>query len=484
MLRKPAREIMVAGYNDALASTCGRSTRDIVTDKRASKPFPSFELNRETRAVDFWKTMQKGAYYAVGMGGTTTGRGANILMVDDPYKTREEAESKTIRQKIWSFYTASLITRLQPDVDGQPAIQIVTHTRWHPDDIGGRILESEEFKNGEWIHLNFAALREKDTSVYISRSDLPQDDPRYIPQTSEVNGKKRKLMHKHVKPSDRLVLQKPKQVALWPERFPVEYLLKTKKAIGDREFEALFQQNPYIIGGNIMKESWFRRYGPEELPTNFHAVVIAADTAFKAKTQNDYSVAIVGGVTDTGDIYVLSVYRDKLDFPALKKKVIGINATWRGKGLRGWWVEDKASGQSLIQELKANSGVIMLPWKPGSDDKVNRLNSITPLVEGGRVYLPKDALWLEEFLAELVAFPAVKNDDQVDAFVILMDVLSRMVIVGQQDFNAPIGAFVADRRLTGDLLFGDAPLKADPKGWAGGGFAEAAKEFQWKGWGQ
>lgn len=484
LLRKAYREVMVAAYNAELAGTFGRATRDIVTDKKATKPFPTFQLSRETRAVDFWKTTVGGVYYAVGMGGTTTGRGANFLLLDDPYKTREEAESMLIRRKIWDFYVASLLTRQQPDRDGQPAVKIITHTRWHPDDIGGRILESEEFKNGEWFHLNYRALEERDTSVYISRSDLPQDDPRYIPQTSEAGGKKRKLLLKHVAKGERLVSAPKKQVALWPERFPVEWLLKQKKQIGDREFEALYQQNPYVIGGNIVKESWFRRYTIESLPQDFHAIAIAADTAFKAKTQNDYSAILVGGVTALGDIYLLKMHREKLEYPLLKRKVQTINASWRGKGLRGWWVEDKASGQSLIQDMQKNSGLIILPWKPGSDDKVNRLTSVSPMIEAGRVWLPEDADWVDDFLNEICAFPSVKNDDQVDALTILLDVLGRMVIVGQQDFNGPIGQFVADRKLTGDLTFGDQPLAADPKGWGGGFGGALGEDFAWKGWGE
>ncbi len=486
LMRKPYREVMVSGYNAELAGTFGRGTRDIVTDARAQRAFKGFELSRETRAVDFWKTMKGGAYYAVGIGGTTTGRGANFLVVDDPIKSREDADSSTIRRKIWDFYTASLHTRLQPDQDGQPPFQIVTMTRWHPDDLAGRIMESPEFKRGEWLHLNFQALTKKGGGVYIHRNDLPVDDPAHVPAVSDVDGKKKELTHHYMTKASRMVSAE-KEVALWPERFPVEVLHQKRESIGEREFAALFQQSPYVLGGNIIKENWFQRYKPENLPENFHAVVITLDTAFKTATVNDYSVATVGGIMPNGDIYILKVYRDKLEYPDLKKKMTTINATWRGRGLRGWWVEDAASGQSLIQDMKQNSGLTILPWRPGSSDKTNRATSISPLIEGGRVFIPEESDWVDDWLNEIVSFPSVKHDDQVDSFVIMMDVLSRMVVVGMSTFDAPIGQFVAEKKLTGDLLFGNAELRSDPMGWRGGagGFGSAAEaEMQeWKGWG-
>jgi predicted phage terminase large subunit-like protein len=491
LMRKAYREIMVSSYNNDLANTFGRGTREIVLDPRARRAFKGFELSKETRAVDFWKTTAGGAYYSVGLGGTTTGRGANGLFVDDPYKSREEADSTTQRRKVWDFYTAGLLSRRQPDRDGQPAFRIVTQTRWHPDDMAGRIIESPEFKRGEWVHLNYEALRKKERGVYVQRNKLPKDDPRYIPNVTaqqidtgeRLEDKKDKLLSDHlVNPKVRV---DDEVEALWPSRFPVKWLQEQRGEIGDREFESLYQQNPYILGGNIIKDDWFKRYTPETMP-EFHALAVGVDTAFKTKEVNDYSVFSVGGITESGDIYLLKVFRQKLEFPDLKRKAIAINAAYRGQGLRGFWIEDNASGQSLIQELRNNSGVPVIPWKPGSADKVMRMTSITPLVEAGRVYIPEEADWLDDWLSEMVAFPSVKNDDQADSFVILIDVLSRMVISGLKEFHAPIGELVgANGSGIKDLMFAGAPLAADPNGWSGkGGFQEAAGGgFKWNGWG-
>lgn len=497
LLRKPYREVMVSAYNGDLATTFGRATRDIAADAKVMRAFKGFQLSRETRAVDFWKTTDGGAYYAVGLNGTTTGRGVNCLHVDDPIKSREEADSTLMRRRVWDFYTSGLLSRLQPDRDGQPPYQVVTMTRWHPDDMAGRIMESKEFKSGEWLHLNFMALRVSERSFYIKRSELPIDDPGYIPavRVNDVEpgvenraqmvfpkthrGKQKGVRSHVIKHKDET------EQALWPERFPVEWLRKQKTLLGDRDFEALYQQNPYVLGGNLIKEGWFRRYKPEQLPADMHAVAISVDTAFKIKQANDYSVFTIGGITEMGDIYILGVAREKLEFPDLKRKASALNAAWRGRGLRGLWVEDAASGQSLAQELRANTSIPVLMWKPGSQDKFARANAITPLIEAGRVFIPEEADWLDDWLSELVSFPSSKHDDQVDSLVILLDVLSRMVVTGMSEINAPLGYIVERLATKGDLLFANQPLVANPKGWAGDAeLAGAMRSKPWNGWGQ
>jgi predicted phage terminase large subunit-like protein len=490
IMRKPYRELMVSSYNNDLAATFGRGTRDIVTDQKAVKAFKDFELSKETRAVDFWKTKVGGAYYSVGLGGTTTGRGANGLFIDDPYKSREEADSTTQRRKVWDFYTSGLLSRRQPDRDGQLAFQIVTQTRWHPDDMAGRIMETAEFKRGEWMHLNFQALTRRERPVYVRRNKLPEGDPRRVENLAVsqiLTGDKQDIAElgllrgHHINPR---VTVSDDCIALWPKRFPVKWLMEQKSVLGDRDFESLYQQNPYVLGGNIVKENWFKRYTMETKPEQFHALAIGVDTAFKAKAVNDYSVFTVAGITELGDIYILKVYREKLEFPDLKRKAVNINTAHRGQGLRGFWIEDNASGQSLIQELRANSGVPVLPWKPGANDKVLRMTSITPLIEAGRVFIPEEADWLEDWLAELNAFPSVKHDDQCDSFVITVDVLSRMVITGMKEFSAPIGDIVGKNGFQ-DLLFAGQELRMDPAGWQGsGGFGKALNGLDWKGWGQ
>ena len=185
-----------------------------------------------------------------------------------------------------------------------------------------------------------------------------------------------------VSPAKRFYVE-DKEEALWEERFPLEEL-KKRERLDPREFASLYQQSPYIKGGNLIKETWWRYADDVECSQ----IIISADTAFKKTEQADFSVLMVMGVDRNGDIHIIDVIRGKYDFPELKRMCITVNAKWRGKGLRGFYVEDKASGQSLIQELRNQSGVSVIPFKVNTD-KVARLNSVTPLIEGGRVFLKR-----------------------------------------------------------------------------------------------
>ena len=154
------------------------------------------------------------------------------------------------------------------------------------------------------------------------------------------------------------------------------------------------------------------------------SVVIGVDTAFKKTETSDYSAFVIGGLDRNGDIYIIDVMRGKWDFPELKQRLIQLNNRWRGKALRAIYVEDKASGQSVVQELKRQSGMSIIPYKV-VHDKVSRVSAILPLIQGGRVFLPENAKWIDDFMDETVTFPNGMYDDQVDAMTITIDVLSR-----------------------------------------------------------
>lgn len=409
LAKKPNRNVLATSYNQDLAKTFGRQTRDHAREKIVEQSFPEFRLSDESRAVDDWRTTHGGTYYATGIGGSTTGRAATLLLVDDPIKAREEADSATQRNKTWSYYVSALTTRKQPEPDGTSALEIMILTRWHVDDLAGRIMETDDWKEGAWHHINFPAVRLVSGGIQKSVASLPADDPRHIPsgKLSTVSPKKRFYLE-------------DKEEALWEERFPLEEL-KKRERLDPREFASLYQQSPFIKGGNLIKEGWWQ-YSES---VDCSMIIIAADTAFKKTEQADYSVLMVMGLDRNGDIHILDVVRGKYDFPELKRICITVNAKWRGKGLRGFYIEDKASGQSLIQELRNQSGISVLPYKVNSD-KVARLNTVSPLIEGGRVFLPKGVGWLDEFMNEMQSFPNGAHDDQVDALSMGLDVCSRM----------------------------------------------------------
>lgn len=412
ILKNPRRYVMSCSYNSQLSTDFGRQVRNVVQEFWISQAFPQFEMSQDSRAADVWRTSEYGAYFGVGIGGTTSGRPANLLIVDDPVKAREEAESATMRNKIWDYYTSALNTRLQPEENGAPPKTIVILTRWHPDDLAGRLIQTDDWKEGRWLHINFPAVKNIESDFDSPVWELPEDDPRYIPRGKLHTVSKRKRYYR-----------KQIEQALWPERFPLEDL-KRRERLNPREFAALYQQTPYIAGGNILKSEWWKFYDDDLRPERFSSIVIAADTAFKKTETSDYSAFIVIGLAHDGDMYILDIIRKRYDFPELKQAAISLNNTWRGKGLRGLYIEDKASGQSLIQELKRESGISVIPYKV-NNDKVARVNSVTPFIEGGRVWLPKTAKWVDDFIEETLAFPSGTYDDQVDALSIGLDSLSR-----------------------------------------------------------
>jgi len=452
MSRKPSRFMMVTSYNTQLATDFGRQVRQIVNEPENEQAFPDFQMSPDSRSVEAWRTTVGGASYFIGVGGTTSGRAANLLLFDDPLKSREEAESATQRNKVWNYYTSALTTRLQPDMDNVPPAQIVILTRWHPDDLAGRLMETDDWNEGRWLHINYPAIKDVENGVTTAVWDLPKEDPRYKP-VSEGN----KLN------SSRRYVKGTKQEALWPSRFTLEDL-ERRRRLNPREFASLYQQTPYIEGGNLIRANWWRSYPADLKPERFSSLIIAADTAFKKTETSDYTVMIVGGLDTSGDIYIIDLIRDRYEFPELKRRMIQLNNQWRGKGLRGIYIEDKASGQSLIQELKRESGVAVVPYKVNSD-KVARLNAVLPLIEGGRVLLPTAAPWLDTFLDECQSFPSGTHDDQVDALSIFLDVLARTPTHG--DYYSP-PVFASQKK---ESLW---DMKSDLNG----------KSDTWTGWGE
>jgi predicted phage terminase large subunit-like protein len=386
--RDPRRHFMSVSYNSVLARGFGRSVREIFKEPLYHNIFPHSRMSSDKTASDAFITTQGGNYYSIGLNGTTTGRAANCLLIDDPFKSRQDAESRLIRDRVWDFYTGSLSNRREPEIDGSLPIHIVTLTRWHPDDLAGRLMESEEWKDGLWHHINFPAIDEQGN-------------------------------------------------ALWPERFNLKYLNR-EKAKSERDFEALFQQNPTIRGGNLIKTEWFKRY--DEPADNYVSLIITADTAFNAKEKSDYSVFLISGLTADGDIHILDLVRGRWDYPTTKQMAIATYARYRGHGLRGIYIENKSSGHPLIQDMRTHSGMSVIPYNVGMTDKIARTNINLPILEGGRVYLPKEATWLNEFLKETSAFPSGIHDDIVDAFIMALDILSRVGISANQLIDpSPIG---------------------------------------------
>ncbi len=391
--KAPWSKVLVSSAAKDLAESFGAETRAYLEHPNTRLAFPDSTISKKSGAKADWLTDAHGQYLALGQSGNTIGRPANLLILDDPYSNRQAAESPTQRRAIWSFWNSALWRRREPDRDNRPPICIVIHTRWVPGDITGTILDSQDYKDGFWHHISYQAITNK-----------------------------------------KLQGRLPERRALWPERFPLTWLEREERA-DPREFVCQYQQKPFTEGGNIIKQNWWGTFdpSPEAIP-KMAQVVIGVDGAFKKTNISDYSAAIVAGLATDGDIYILDVLRERLDFPELKRALIRLNTQWRGRGLRAIYIEDKASGITAIQELKNKSGISVIPYKV-STDKVSRVSAVTPMIEGGRCLLPANAPWLDDFLKECEQFPTGNHDDQVDALSIVLDVLARTPLNSMSDFT-------------------------------------------------
>ncbi len=292
--------------------------------------------------------------------------GADILDIDDPVKNFKEAHSKTAQEKVWEWYKSDAYTRLSPGGG-----VLLTMTRWHQNDLAGRLLEQMRSGEGEqWRVISFPAIATEDEAH-------------------------RKLGE-----------------ALHPERYPLEALERIKQALGSYMWSALYQQRPMPDGGAVFKKEWIRYYYPHELPERFDRWAQSWDLAFKNKEDSDFVVG-QAWAKKGASFFLLDQVRGRLSFTGSKNAVLELSHKWPKAYQK--LIEDKANGPAVMDALKdAVSGLI--PVEPYGS-KVARAHSVTPLWEAGNVYIPHPSVvhWVPAFENELLNFPASTNDDQVDA---------------------------------------------------------------------
>jgi predicted phage terminase large subunit-like protein len=384
--RHPDRSIISASYGQELADDFGRTVRNMVSDPFHAAIFPEFRLAQDATSMRRFSTTAGGSYYAVGRGGAITGRGADLLLIDDPLKDAEEARSELTRRALHEWFKSVAYTRLQPG-----GAVVLISTRWHEDDLAGHLLREDP--NG-WVVLSLPAIAEVDESFRRAGD------------------------------------------ALWPEKFPLELLEIKRTVLGGAAFASLYQQRPAAAEGAVFKRQWWRYYSEQPV---FRRVVQSWDTAFKTGSENDFSACTTWGVADNG-CCLLWFWRDRVEFPELKKRMNCLAEEWRPHQIL---VEDKASGQSLIQELRYASALPIIPIKVDKD-KLARAEAITPLIEAGRVFLPESVPWLNDYVDELAAFPNGVHDDAVDSTTQALNYLRHQPVHSTAIFNA----------LTGECLSG------------------------------
>jgi len=369
----PTKQFLSVTYAQDLSDNLARRSRTLMTSPFYQALFDT-RISKGREAVSDYETTAGGYRLSTSIGGVLTGRGADIIIIDDPLKA-DEALSEPRRRSVNEWYDNTLRSRLNNQERG--AIIIVMQ-RLHADDLVAHVQEHES-----WDVLSFPAIAEKDETYDVL---TPYGGRRIHRKTDEI---------------------------LQPTLLSATRLSDLQRGMTDYNFAAQYQQDPQPFSGNIVKRNWLKYYGPDEKPERFHQIIQSWDTANKDTELSDYSVCTTWGVI-RNHLYLLDVFRRKLDFPSLKRAVLDLAQRYEANVVL---VEDKASGTQLIQELRAGhfSKVKEAPAIDG--DKITRLNSQTAKLAGEFVLFPKEAPWLDTYIKELTSFPNSKYDDQVDSTV-------------------------------------------------------------------
>lgn len=373
----PTLNFVCVSYSNELSGKLARDCHSLMSSAVYREIFPATILSpRRSASYDF-ETTRGGGRLATSVTGTLTGRGGDIIILDDVIKP-EDANSETIRNSVNEWFRSTLASRLNDKATG--AILCVMQ-RLHENDLAGMLIES-----GVWNLLSFPAIAVEDQNIAL------------------IGGK---------------VYRRKEGDVLHPEREPLAVLEEQKASMGSHAFEAQYQQNPVPAAGNVFKANWFKTSSTPLQGTGWRRNVQSWDTAIKSGTSNDWSVCVTATIIGN-HIYIIDVWRGRLEYPDLQRKVIELAQTHKAETLL---IEDKASGQQLLQALRAesHSGVPYPIGKTPVTDKYSRAAGVSAMVEAGQVFLPDEGHWVAEFKSELLAFPNGRFDDQLDAFTQLLN---------------------------------------------------------------
>jgi len=364
----PNKKIIQTSHTAELAVGFGRKVRNLVDTEAYHKIFPDLVLQADSKAAGRWNTSKGGDYFAIGVGGAVTGKGADLLIIDDPHSEQEAAIAETspeVYDKTYEWYTSGPRQRLQPG-----GSIVIVMTRWSKRDLTEQVLKAAAQRGGEeWEVIEFPAL-------------LPSGNP------------------------------------LWPEFWSLEELTALKEELPNSKWMAQYQQNPTSEASAIVKRDWWQIWEPDKPPT-CQFVLMSWDTAFEKHNRADYSALTTWGVfyhpdatgKEQANIILLNAFRDRMEFPVLKQTAIDQYKSWKPDGVI---IEKKASGAPLIYELRS-MGIPVQEFTPSKgNDKISRLNAVSDLFASGRVWCP-NTHWAEEVVNEVAEFPAGEHDDYVDS---------------------------------------------------------------------
>lgn len=381
LMKNPDKRVVVTSYSDTFAETWGAMARQIVQEH----PEFGLLLDPSTQSKSNWRIDKHlGSMRTAGAGGPITGTGAHLLIIDDPFKDNEDADSQFNRDKVWDWFQSVVLTRLEQPIGEvhDPPFMILVQTRWHEDDLAGRLIESEPEK---WFQFNLPAL-------------AIEGDP----------------------------MNRPVGAPLWPEKYNLDYLNDLKTSMSARWWSAMYQQSPTIEGGGIFRGDSFRRYTVKRsdrgLLYNFHGSekrsaadfkgwkFATVDLAASTKTSADFTVAMVFHVTAKKDMAVIDVLRERMEGADHEKFIERLQQ--KHTDLRFIGIEKATFGLTLIQTLRRR-GVPVRELIPDKD-KVSRAYAAAAFIEGEKLFFPQSAPWLAEFEHELLAFDNGAHDDMVD----------------------------------------------------------------------
>ncbi len=364
----PHKKVIQTSHTAELAVGFGRKVRNLVDSEVYNGIFPELNLQADSKAAGRWNTSKGGDYFAIGVGGAVTGKGADLLIIDDPHSEQEAALAQVnpeIYDKTYEWYTSGPRQRLQPG----GAIVIVM-TRWSQKDLTGQVLKSAAQRGGEeWKVIEFPAI-------------MPSGGP------------------------------------LWPEFWSLEELEALKEELPNSKWQAQYQQQPTSDASAIIKREWWQIW-EHDSPPHCEFIIQSWDTAFLKSERADYSACTTWGVfykdDDTGErqanIILLNAFKKRMEFPELKQRAYEEWKEWEPDAMI---VEAKAAGSPLIFELR-QMGIPVSEFTPSKgNDKIARLNAVADLFASGRVWVP-NRNWAEELVEEVAAFPAGEHDDMVDS---------------------------------------------------------------------
>jgi predicted phage terminase large subunit-like protein len=363
--RFPHKKVIQTSHTAELAVGFGRKVRNLVDTEVYRDIFPDLSLSTDSKAAGRWNTSKSGDYFAIGVGGAVTGKGADLLIIDDPHSEQEAAMAAVnpdVYDKVYEWYTSGPRQRLQPG----GAIVIVM-TRWAQRDLTGQVLKSAAQRSGEdWEVIEFPAI-------------LPSGNP------------------------------------LWPQFWSIEELTALKEELPNAKWQAQYQQNPVGNESAIIKRDWWKWWEEDNAP-ECEYILQAWDTAFEKTQRADYSAGTTWGVftnykDNTKNLILLNTYKKRVEFPDLKRDVLREYQDYEPDTLI---IEKKASGAPLIYDLRA-MGIPVSEYTPSKgQDKIARLNSVADMIASGKVWVPRTR-WAEELVDEIAAFPSGEHDDLVDS---------------------------------------------------------------------